>query len=538
MYSGTSFGSRCGCSNIPAEETTGGPVRRFRAASYLGRLHIGIHNLLIKTFSVLRNIALIVLQQRIVRASTLSFAVRIEQYGLHVLPQKNPNVDASDPTAAVNISCIDTHTYQYLMDTHLYLPVGSRPMVFGYAVVLYFVLWCTAATAQHEYDNWHFGDSAAISFASSVPANLPFSAMYAHEGCSSISDPAGNLLFYTNGIRVWNSTNTLMTNGDSLFGGWSSTQAALIVPDPASAGRHYVFTSDHQTGTHGVNYSIVDMTLQGGLGEVTAKNIPMLSPPTDEKLTAIKDHTGNGYWLIAYQDESYFSFHITDTGVDAPVISGVSPTVFCGIPTVRSMRVSPKGDLIATVWCNSNKIELAKFNDTTGVVSNPFLFAADSALGTAYGLEFSQSGNLLYFTSTSGVYQLSVSTFDSVVVANSLYTLGELGSGGYGALQMAPDNKIYLARVGTKRLGAITFPDSSGAACAYSDTGFVLLRNNMYGLPNRVTSSIFASTPTALLDPLVTKICPDSCVSFGNQSTNATSYECLFPSGNPSYSTD
>ena len=36
----------------------------------------------------------------------------------------------------------------------------------------------------------------------------------------------------------------------------------------------------------------------------------------------------------------------------------------------------------------------------------------------------------------------------------------------------------------------------------------------------------------------MTKICPDSCIAFGNQSTNATSYEWFFPTANPSYSTD
>lgn len=37
---------------------------------------------------------------------------------------------------------------------------------------------------------------------------------------------------------------------------------------------------------------------------------------------------------------------------------------------------------------------------------------------------------------------------------------------------------------------------------------------------------------------LTTKICPDSCIAFGNQSADATSYEWFFQGGNPSYSTD
>lgn len=44
--------------------------------------------------------------------------------------------------------------------------------------------------------------------------------------------------------------------------------------------------------------------------------------------------------------------------------------------------------------------------------------------------------------------------------------------------------------------------------------------------------------PQASIQPIATKICPDSCISFGNNSTNASSYEWFFNGATPNYSTD
>jgi len=52
----------------------------------------------------------------------------------------------------------------------------------------------------------------------------------------------------------------------------------------------------------------------------------------------------------------------------------------------------------------------------------------------------------------------------------------------------------------------------------------------------KLCDSSTMTEPQSIIQPLVTKICPDSCIAFGNQSTNATSYEWFFQGGNPSFS--
>ena len=60
-----------------------------------------------------------------------------------------------------------------------------------------------------------------------------------------MSDPnTGQLLFYTDGRKVWNANNQVMPNGSNLLGGFynSCTQGALIVPFPEDNQRYYLFT--------------------------------------------------------------------------------------------------------------------------------------------------------------------------------------------------------------------------------------------------------------------------------------------------------
>ena len=119
--------------------------------------------------------------------------------------------------------------------------------------------------AQGQNNNWYFGLNAGITFNTNPPSALTNGQLNTFEGCAAISDNAGNLLFYTDGTTVYNKLHAIMTNGSALFGHLSSTQSAIIVPLPGSNTIYYIFTLDAFAGTHGVCYSIVDMTLILGL---------------------------------------------------------------------------------------------------------------------------------------------------------------------------------------------------------------------------------------------------------------------------------
>lgn len=100
-----------------------------------------------------------------------------------------------------------------------------------------------AQTPSKYANTWYFGGQAGMKFdGQNPPVALTDGKMSTLEGCSTISDKDGNLLFYTNGVFVWNSQHDTMINGDSLWGHFSSAQSALIVPKPGSNTIYYIFT--------------------------------------------------------------------------------------------------------------------------------------------------------------------------------------------------------------------------------------------------------------------------------------------------------
>ena len=127
------------------------------------------------------------------------------------------------------------------------------------------LLWSFFCFGQLESNNWYFGSNAGITFSSGAPVALTNGALTTTEGVATISDGSGNLLFYTNGVTVWNRNHLTMTNGTGLFGDGSSTQSAIIVKQPGNTNIYYVFTSDNDAGPNGICYSIVDMNLSLGL---------------------------------------------------------------------------------------------------------------------------------------------------------------------------------------------------------------------------------------------------------------------------------
>jgi hypothetical protein len=174
-----------------------------------------------------------------------------------------------------------------------------------------------------QVDNWwHFGTNVRTQQSS---PNVPLAGgcLATIEGVACVSDASGNFLFATDGVTVYNSLCAVMPNGTVLNGGSSSTQSAIIVQKPGSTSLYYVFTCAENYGTDGICYSIVDMTLGGGLGAVTTKNVQLLAGPTNEKLTAVQHCNGTDYWIISKQglSSSFYSWLLTPTGVSAPVVS-------------------------------------------------------------------------------------------------------------------------------------------------------------------------------------------------------------------------
>src|SRR5262245_40286912 len=120
------------------------------------------------------------------------------------------------------------------------------------------LIFMSAYSHSQSYANWwYFGQNAGVTFQTGNPVAASGGQINTVEGTAAISDAAGNRLFYTEGVTVWNRNHIPMPNGNGLMGNASSTQSAVIVQKPGSTNIYYIFTVDAQAGTNGLRWSEV-----------------------------------------------------------------------------------------------------------------------------------------------------------------------------------------------------------------------------------------------------------------------------------------
>lgn len=360
-------------------------------------------------------------------------------------------------------------------------------------------LTLNAAWAQKQANIWYFGERAGLDFTSGKPVPLTNSMLSTMEGCATLSDTNGNLLFYTNGVSVWNREHKRMPNGNRLMGHRSSTQSAVIVPRPLNPNIYYIFTADLQSQLYGLRYSEVNMTLQKGLGDIAKKNNFLVSP-VSEKLTAVKHRNNTDYWVIAHKwnSNSFNAYLVTAAGVSRqPVVSTVgTPHKGQNQEAIGAMKVSPDGKKLAlALWRDSNKFEVFDFDNKTGRLSNPIGF---DHYDEAYGVEFSPDGTKLYGT-TNGIGNIPpqiwqfnlLGSKQAILESATLIAVSKADK--IGSLQLGPDGKIYLAQEKQNHLGVINHPNAPGLGCNYVDEGQMLGEesHSELGLPNFVQSYFY-----------------------------------------------
>ena len=377
--------------------------------------------------------------------------------------------------------------------------------------------------SQKQAELWYFGEKAGIDFRSgtAVPV-LDENVMTAFKSSSVICDSLGNLLFFTDGRRVWDRAFTLMPNATGLAGDLGSTQPSLIVPWPGDSSAYYVFTTDIlkfqdtvNYTTQGLRYTVIDLKLRNGMGDAhqTLLNVPLLSPVC-QKITGVKHKNDQYFWVITHEwnSDKFYAYLVTNSGIATPVIS--SSGTFNGGNSVDAnnavghLKASPDGKRLALAIAGENLIEVFDFNNETGVVSNEKSLITSIPGVNPYGVEFSPDSRYLYATlfETGGVvtpsrpsfiFQLDLkSGLSNPVIIDSIVGIRVAG------IQLATDGRIYLSRTNnilSKRdsLEVIYNPNRPGKDCNMNllnnapGSGFPLLgRKSIYSLPNLVQSFV------------------------------------------------
>ncbi len=363
---------------------------------------------------------------------------------------------------------------------------------------------------QGETSNWYFGNNAGIRFNNNGTVTaLDDGRLNTFEGCTTISDALGDLLFYTDGINVYDRNHNLMQNGGGLYGDPSSTQSALIVPKPNDPEVFYIFTVDTTTfetdPDYGLNYSTVDISQNNGNGAVIQKNYRLLDDCSEKVAAVVKDCSDKSIWIIALAAQNgdnnvfdtYHAFEVNSGGVVDTAVKSTFPSLSIEDPR-GYLKFSNDGKMMASASMLDG-LHLFDFDAASGVLSNIIQLSMNGANNNSYGLEFSPNNQYLYthasnFVQNNAGHSSSLIQFDLLApnISASQVVLDQRGI--YrGALQLGANGKIYRTIAmnyftGTPYLGVINNPNRKGDAANYQHNAISLGNNATQGLPPFIQS--------------------------------------------------
>ncbi|HOI31220.1 MAG TPA: hypothetical protein PLC47_00510, partial [Bacteroidales bacterium] len=366
-----------------------------------------------------------------------------------------------------------------------------------------------------EVLNWNFGDKAQLTFSEETNTPLSFAmpgGIDIPKGVSSISDAEGNLLFFSDGMRIWGSGYYEIANGSGLQGNLLANQSAIFIPSPGNPDKYFLFTADMYIPpvyTNGIRYHVIEKVNYSWT--VTEKNIPLLNQNA-QKLAAVKHANDEDYWLVGHgfgenNGGRYFAYRVMKDSISTEAVISQTGFVHSGDYNNNGgyMRISNNGQKIALAVPDAGVIEIADFNSTNGTISNT-LSSSAGRFNYPIGIEFSPDNNMLYATtnpldgSPNILYQFDLRQSD-LNNPTQIASFAQSDNRQLGALQLAVDGRIYVGSFGQALapydyLGVIYNPNRAGNACNFNylegnQTEGLTLNGSgsKEGLPNFVSSN-------------------------------------------------
>ncbi len=357
------------------------------------------------------------------------------------------------------------------------------------------LFFCIGVSAQKENNNWCFGTQGGINFNTDPPSTF-VSGIYAKESVATISNRyTGDLMFYTDGVKAFDSTHNVMLNGSDMgFAEYTTTaKGSLIVPFVKDTNKFYVFTLEYtfgnpaDTNAGAFGYSVVDMTLNGGLGGVIPfEKKVLIDTGFIEGMASVEDDCGNVWILLnRMHSNSIYAYKITPMGIiSTPVVSTVSYTT----PTIcyTQLKVSPDRKKVAVSipekYDTTKFIALMEFDYKTGRVTNDIIITDNSY----YGIEFSPNSKLLYACGLEGALaQFDISVFNAQVIKSTENTI--LSGPKYIDIELGPDGNIYCCEGGSWSIDQISNCNVLSPGCIINKNALKLIKGDVgFGYPTNV----------------------------------------------------
>jgi hypothetical protein len=363
------------------------------------------------------------------------------------------------------------------------------------------------------------GGGGKLNFSNSTLNVIPFPNLVGDGEITTVCDKNGNLALYASGCEVYNASDNLMENGDSINapGQAFSTKCANIfnyfcrhsiiaLPNPGSDTKYTIFhlridnnvISNPDPLLHPRSFlqTKIDMNYNAGLGKVTEKNLMILKDTFAETLTAVRHGNGRDWWIPVHKrfSNKIFLYLFDPTGiylaniVEMPFILKSfedDPIYLVDITNV----FSPNGNKYV-ILDRLNGLILADFDRCAGNFSNfiqlPLPVEAPDIFWGGMAA-FSPNNRFVYATTGAKLFQYDL---DSVDIENSKLLIDTLGPNvvqlnGFNEMLIAPDDKIYMsAGSSPKVMNVINKPNEKGTACEFVEAGFPLPIYANYCLPN------------------------------------------------------
>jgi hypothetical protein len=399
-----------------------------------------------------------------------------------------------------------------------------------YAILIVAILLLAIHTQAQKHDRqWVFPVSAGIDWNDSLNPVTYSSSAQVNQAMTtaSIADSTGNLLFYAQGFafataggRVYNRLHQTMLNGDSILGDPWCNNAFIILPAPNQSNKFYLITATRSssTGYAFIYYSIIDMTGDGGLGEVISRDNTTINEEMNEKISACKHANGRDWWIItsATVNDHFNIFLLDPTGFNLHHQQTIGPPTTNGF--YGSSVFTRDGSKFISLSLSTSSINIFDFDRCSGQLSN-YRQAGENSFSQAnayFCLGVSPNGKYIYTSSPYSqhkkVYQFDISSSNPLSTKTQLIHYLDTGLSEnmqMGNMELAPDGKIYIARGNpyipnasnafTQTLDAIVYPDSGGTSCSYTPYYLNLGGNySAVGLPNM---------PNYQLGPVVGSLC-------------------------------
>lgn len=407
--------------------------------------------------------------------------------------------------------------------------------------------------AQHDW-TWTFGDSILMRFpgGGAPVVDTSIKTRYFFEGSAAYSDSNSDLLLYLSELGIHEANGSYVA-GSPAFYSDQITNGLMILDDTRHSDTLYCYRISY-TCPSPISYCVweekVALRDQGQDTVVISRQLPFYSPlyTVTEKLAAVPDISGKGFWLLYHGEEDKF--------ICARVGDGRFPTIqvqsigsnYAGVGnnpffTVGEMTFSPQGDKVLAVT-QTGVVDLFDFDRCTGLLSNwdslgtPAL--VDPGPDHFYGCSFSPDGTKIYASEQysynyTRLWQWDLTAPDIRASKTLIYSVGD--SMEFGQHQLGPDGKIYVTQrhrwipldSGNLYLSVINDPDQPGLACNFSYLSLYLQgRRTTYNLPN---------LPNYSLPPLVAmyadcgpsrRICPGDSVLLGVADTTGGAVDFLW----------